>query len=93
MHATGLDEAYAAVSAAARRHGRRVTGTEVIGLLPEWVLVEAGQRLAGEPLAADEAVAVAVERLGLNTMQTEGRRFVPDEKIVELVLAAKIKLD
>ena len=93
MHATGLDEAYAAVSAAARRHGRRVTGTEVIGLLPEWVLVEAGQRLAGEPLAADEAVAVAVERLGLNTMQTEGRRFVPDEKIVERVLAAKIKLD
>lgn len=93
MHATGLDEAYAAVAAAARRHGRRVTGTEVIGLLPEWVLVEAGQRLAGEPLAADEAVAVAVGRLGLDTMQAEGRRFVPDEKIVERVLAAKIKVD
>lgn len=93
MHATGLDEAYAAVSAAARRHGRRVTGTEVIGLLPEWVLVEAGRRLAGATLAADEAVMVAVERLGLDTMQAEGRRFVPDEKIVERVLATKMKVD
>ncbi|WP_294599845.1 glutamate formimidoyltransferase [uncultured Rikenella sp.] len=40
MHATGLSAAYDAVSAAARRHRAAVIGTEVIGLLPEWVLAD-----------------------------------------------------
>ena len=40
LHATGLGAAYDAVSAAALRHRTRVVGTEVIGLLPEWVVAD-----------------------------------------------------
>lgn len=92
MHVTGLGQVFRAVSAAAERHGMRVTGTEVIGLLPEWVLVEAGCYLSGnEGLAGDEAVAVAIGLLGLDTMHTEGRSFDPDRKIVERVLGRRME--
>ena len=75
---------------------------QLAAVFKEYGEVENARRLAYEdslrnayvatfPTAAD-AVALA-ERLGLDTMQTEGRRFVPDEKIVERVLAAKIKVD
>ncbi|WP_281670922.1 glutamate formimidoyltransferase [Rikenella microfusus] len=87
MRATGLAQAYGAVSAAARRYGRSVTGTEVIGLLPQWALDDAG-RCFGD--SGDGATAAAIRGLGLDTMRSQGRVFDPDEKIVERVLAAKV---
>ena len=90
MHATGLDQAFGAVAERAARHGRRVTGTEVIGLLPEWALVEAGCRLVGQTLDPAAAITTAIERMGLDTMREQGRTFDPEEKIVERVLAAKM---
>lgn len=74
MHATGLREAYEAVVAGAQRHGMAVTGTEVIGLLPEWAL--------------GANVKDAVRAFGLDSMQAQGRTFDPDRKIIERVLAA-----
>lgn len=90
MHVTGLDQAFEVVAERAAQYGRRVIGTEVIGLLPEWVLVEAGCRLVGQTLDPVSAIAVAIERLGLDTMRAQGRIFDPEEKIVERVLAAKM---
>ena len=90
MHATGLGQAYEAVAEAAKRHGARVSGTEILGLLPEWALVEAGRR-SGDPKAeTQEAVEAAVKYLGLDTMRAQGRLFDPNTKIVERVLAAKM---
>lgn len=81
MHATGLGEAFRAVAAAARRLGTEVTGTEVIGLLPEWAVVEATE---------ERMVEAAIEALGLDTMRNLGRVFDPDRKIVERVLADRM---
>lgn len=91
MHVTGLGQAYERVQIVARLHGMMVTGTEVIGLLPEWALVDAGHWLAGEGTEDFEAVEDAIDYLELDGMEAQGRTFDPDEKIVERVLAAAIK--
>lgn len=70
LHATGLVAAYDAVSAAALRHRTRVIGTEVIGLLPAWVLDDVGD----------------IDRLGLDSLRPFGRPFDPDRKIIERLL-------
>lgn len=90
MHVTGLGQAYERVLVLAHLHGMAVTGTEVIGLLPQWALVDAGHLLAGEGTDDWEAVEDAIDYLGLDSMQAQGRTFDPDEKIVERVLAAKM---
>ncbi|MCH5306105.1 MAG: glutamate formimidoyltransferase [Rikenella sp.] len=90
MHATGLGQAYEAVAEAAKRHGARVSGMEIIGLLPEWALVEAGRRSGNPKAETQEAVEAAVKYLGLDTMRAQGRLFDPNTKIVERVLSAKM---
>ena len=77
MHVTGIGTAYRAVVAAAERRGTKVTGTEVIGLLPEWALVEATD---------ERTVSAAVKALGLDSMRHLGRGFDPARKIVERLL-------
>lgn len=87
MRVTGLAAVYRAVSKVAEQRGMRVTGTEVIGLLPEWVLTDAGRELAGNPdMPAESAVQQAIDRLGLDTMRAQGRVFDPDRKIIERLL-------
>lgn len=89
MRATGLAKVYQAVSKAAGQKGMLVTGTEVIGLLPEWVLTDAGRELAGDPdMTAESALQVAIGQLGLDTMREQGRVFDPDRKIIERLLKA-----
>lgn len=77
MHVTGIGTAYRAVVAAAERRGTKVTGTEVIGLLPEWALVEATD---------ERTVSAAVKALRLDSMRHLGRGFDPARKIVERLL-------
>lgn len=91
MHVTSLGQAYERVMIVAHLHGMAVTGTEVIGLLPEWALVDAGHWLAGGGTDDSEAVEDAIDYLELDSMQAQGRTFDPDEKIVERVLSAAIK--
>lgn len=91
MHVTGLAPAFRAVEASAARRGMCVTGTEVIGLLPEWALVDAGRWLmVDEELPEDTAVEWAIDLLELDAMEELGRGFDPDLKIVERVLRRKI---
>ncbi len=87
MHTTGLGQAYERVLLTAHLHGMAVTGTEVIGLLPQWALVDAGHWLAGSDTDDQTALEDAIDYLGLDSMETLGRPFDPDEKIVERVLA------
>lgn len=91
MYVTGLGLAYERVLIVARLHGMAVTGTEVIGLLPEWALVDAGHWLAGSDTDDETAVEDAIDYLELDSMRALGRVFDPDEKIVERVLEAAIK--
>ncbi len=90
MAQTPLHVAFDEVSRAARERGVRVTGTEIVGLVPKRALVEAGryflhkqQRSTGLP--ESEIIRMAVRSMGLDEL----RPFVPEEKVVEYMVADK----
>ena len=81
-----LHKVFEEVSRVALLRGARVTGTEIIGLVPECVLVAAGRYFAsqrGEKCIDDAAaVALAVETMGLSEIAP----FVPEDRIIEKLL-------
>ena len=86
---TPLHVAFDEVTRAAAARGIRVTGTEIVGLVPKRALVEAGkyflhkqQRSSGLPEA--EIIRMAVKSMGLDELKP----FVPEEKVVEYMLEA-----
>ena len=84
IDATPLHVAFEEVSRAAAARGLHVTGTEIIGLVPERVLLDAGRfylTRSGLPTDAPawELVQTAVRALGLDDL----RPFNPDAKIFE----------
>lgn len=87
--ATPLHVAFEEVSRAARERGIRVTGTEIVGLVPKKAIVEAGkyflrrqQRSLGIP--EHEIVRIAVKSMGLDELKP----FDPAEKVIEYMLDA-----
>jgi glutamate formiminotransferase/formiminotetrahydrofolate cyclodeaminase len=71
--------------AAAR--GIRVTGSEIVGLIPKKVLIDAGkhylakqQRSAG--ISEEEIIKIAVKSMGLDDLKP----FDPNEKVIEYLL-------
>ncbi len=92
MYATPLHVAFDEVCAKAAARGVRVTGTEIVGLVPKKVLIDAGkhylakqQRSAG--IAESEIVKIAVKSLGLDDLCP----FKPEEKVIEYLIADKSK--
>ncbi|MBK8479883.1 MAG: glutamate formimidoyltransferase [Proteobacteria bacterium] len=91
---TGLDRILRRVDELARAQGVRVSGSEVIGLLPKAALLEPGRRALGRDggdggrseAAADEGALLraAVEALGLDAL----RPFTATLKVLEYRLAA-----
>ena len=84
---TPLHVAFEEVSRAAEARGVRVTGTEIVGLVPKKALVDAGRHfLCKQHLSADvserELVSVAVESMGLSDIKC----FNPEEKVIEYML-------
>lgn len=86
---TPVHEAYEEVFRKAEGRGVRVTGSELVGLVPLKSMLEAGryflrrqQRSLGVP--DRELVATAVRSMGLDQLAP----FDPDKKIIEYVLAA-----
>ena len=84
---TPLHTAFEAVSRQAQAHGLQVTGTEIIGLVPKQVLIEAGHHFmgateAGANISDDEAIRTAVQAMHLDDL----RPFRPQEKVIEYVL-------
>lgn len=89
MHETPLHKAFDEVSRAAAARGLRVTGTEIVGLVPKSALIDAGkhylrmqQRSLGIP--ESEIIKIAVKSMGLDELKP----FVPEEKVVEYMLEA-----
>lgn len=85
---TSVHTAFDAVVESATRRGMRVTGTEIVGLVPLRVLTEAGkhylhkqQRSAG--VSDAELIKIAVKSLGLDDLKP----FDPQKKVIEYVLA------
>ncbi len=89
ISATPLHKAFDEVCRAARERGLRVTGTEIIGLVPKQTLLDAGKHyLAKQQRPADvseeELVSIAVKSMGLDDL----RPFNPKEKVLEYLLEA-----
>ncbi len=84
LEATPLHTAFEACCQRAEARGMRVTGSELVGMVPLRVLLDAGrhflrrqQRSVGVPEA--ELVRIAVRSLGLDDLAP----FDPDQKVIE----------
>ena len=90
LSVTPLHVAFDEVCRAADARGVRGTGTEIVGLVPKKVLVDAGRyflrkqsRSTGVP--ERELVRIAIESMGLSTL----KEFKPEEKVIEYMLEAE----
>jgi glutamate formiminotransferase/formiminotetrahydrofolate cyclodeaminase len=84
LNVTPLHAVFDATCAEAEKRGLRVTGSEIVGLVPRGVLRAAGQhylRKQGHTAAVPESelVHIAIRSLGLD----EIKPFVPEDRIVE----------
>ncbi len=86
---TSVHEAFDAVEESARARGIRVTGSELVGLIPLQAVLSAGKhylkkqkRSAGVP--DEEIIKIAVKSLGLDELKP----FNPKERIIEFLLDA-----
>ena len=87
IDATPLHVAFDEVSRAAAARGVRVTGAEIVGLVPKRVLVEAGryylekqQRSLG--ISEEEIIKIAVKSMSLDDLKP----FDPREKVIEYLM-------
>lgn len=85
---TPIHVAFDEVSEKARQRGIRVTGSELVGLVPLQAMLDAGkyflrkqQRSTG--ISDDEIIKIAVKSLGLDELGT----FDPKKKIIEYMIA------
>lgn len=90
MTQTPLHVAFDEVSRAAAARGIRVTGTEIVGLIPKRAIIDAGkyflhkqQRSSG--ISEQEIIRMAVMSMGLDELAP----FRPEEKIIEEMIAPK----
>ena len=87
INVTPLHVAFDEVWRGAQNRGVRVTGTEIVGLVPERTLLEAGryflekqQRSTGIP--KEDIINIAIKSLGLSDLKP----FNPREKVIEYLL-------
>lgn len=87
--ATPLHVAFDEVCRAADARGVRVTGAEIVGLVPKRTLIEAGrhylhkqQRSTG--ISEQEIIKIAIKSMGLDDL----RPFKPEEKVIEYMIEA-----
>ena len=92
IDATPLHVAFEEVCAKAAARGLRVTGAEIVGLVPKRVLLEAGrfylekqQRSLG--ISEEEIVKIAVKSMSLDDLKP----FNPKEKVIEYMMADEKK--
>ncbi len=89
---TPVHIAFDEVCRKADERGLRVTGSELVGLIPLKAMLDAGKyflrkqkRSAG--VSDDELIKIAIKSMGLNDIH----EFNPEEKIIEFVMAEKTK--
>ena len=87
---TPLHVAFDEVCRAAEARGVRVTGTEIVGLVPKKALIDAGKYFLRKQhrsvgISESEIIRIAVRSMGLDELKP----FVAEEKIVEYMVAPK----
>lgn len=88
-NATALHEAFEATRESATRRGLRVTGSELVGMVPLQVLLDAGRYFLAQQqrslgISEEEIIKIAVKSLGLDELGP----FDPQQKIIEYQLRA-----
>lgn len=90
INITPLHVAFDAVCASAQSRGMRVTGTEIVGMVPLRVLTDAGRyflqkqnRSVGLP--DSELIKIAIKSMGLDDLAP----FIPQEKVIEYKMSHK----
>ena len=88
INTTPLHVAFDEVCRCAQNRGIRVTGTEIVGLLPKRCLIEAGKyflekqhRSTGIP--ESDIIDIAIHSMGLDDLKP----FDPKEKVIEYMIA------
>lgn len=84
---TPLHVAFEEVCNKAAARGIRVTGTEIVGLVPKKTLIDAGKyflRKQQRSLGIDEAeiIKIAIKSMGLDDLKP----FIPEEKVIEYLI-------
>ena len=89
LKVTPLHVAFDEVCRCAAARGVRVTGTEIVGLVPKQTLIDAGRyflekqhRSTGIP--EDDILKIAIKSMGLDDL----RPFDPKEKVIEYLIEA-----
>src|SRR5213595_1833119 len=88
---TPLHAAFDACNQAANKRGLRVTGSEIVGMVPKKCLLDAGKYFLrkqdwSEGLAEEELIELAIRSMGLSELKP----FDPKEKIIELKIEAAV---
>jgi len=91
---TPLHVAFDEVGDKAQKRGLRVTGLEIVGLVPKKAIIDAGKYYLAKQrrslgVAESEIVKIAIKSMGLDDLKP----FNPSEKIIEYMLAAEEKED
>jgi glutamate formiminotransferase/formiminotetrahydrofolate cyclodeaminase len=86
---TPLHAAFDACHESATKRGLRVTGSEIVGMVPKKCLVDAGRYFLrkqnwSEGAAEEELIDIAIRTMGLSELKP----FDPKEKVIELKIAA-----
>ena len=87
INTTPLHVAFEEVCRAAAARGLRVTGTEIVGLVPKRVLLETGRYYLEKQqcslgISEDEIIKIAAKSLGLSDLKP----FNPREKVIEFLM-------
>ena len=91
--ATPLHKAFDEVCDKAHARGMRVTGAEIVGLVPKSVLIDAGRHyleMQGRSTGISEAeiIKIAVKSMGLDDLKP----FNPKEKVIEYLMEDEAEL-
>src|SRR3989475_3167152 len=81
---TPLHAAFDACNESATKRGLRVTGSEIVGMVPKKCLVDAGRHFLqkqnwSEGAAEEELIDIAIRSMGLSELKS----FDPKEKVIE----------
>src|SRR3954447_7132037 len=92
LEATPLHAAFDACAESAAKRGLRVTGSEIVGMLPKKCLVDAGRYFLrkqkwSEGASEEELIDVAIRSMGLSELKP----FDPKEKIIEFKMESAAK--
>ncbi|OLS24029.1 MAG: Methenyltetrahydrofolate cyclohydrolase [Candidatus Heimdallarchaeota archaeon LC_2] len=79
---TKLHEAFELVKKLSEERGVKVTGSEIVGLIPIEAVLEAGKFYLPEETNQEKLIDIVIERMGFSDLEP----FIPERKIIELMI-------